>query len=592
MAISSLAEMAQHITVQCLGERGGTEARKITLAAGQTMVVDACATSGTVETDFASAYEHKPDEGRGPVGIRLTSDAMPGSFAAFALVPHGNDGERSFSSVPFSDPKTLHSPNTVFTGVPVGSATLLPGTYTPQISLTNFSASEVHVHTSFAKTFDGYAVTREVGSITVPPGTSRKLVLKDLEGDPTLQNSFVVYSDGAPGALMAKLVSKSDARLPQVELQAKDALDENNSGGHPWSIKQGVESTLLLFNHGDKAQVFTVSVSGSDVWQKAYTLSPMQTKAVSIRSLIEDQVKDDNGKTLPRSASSGEISWLAADTTQVSGRLLQSNRSTGMARNFSCGVSGLLCGANLQTYTTTLPDGEIESYGQVTAVTCTSGAQNACSGQPTGSSQNFDITWSSQYTNIASVSGLNKTPGVSLLGMSAGSSNISAYLKSAYCSAGGGGPVTVQQPGKLYVKNDTTQSQNCPGRSLVARLITYQITDTTGSAMLFPVDIRENVPAVTSSCTSAPVATGTSCFLNSSVAPGSTNLFIDALSAGCPTSSAPSPCGFTFPNQQWQWCKSDGTTPSIGTIGQDIVNNTSVSVGGNTVGLTGTFFNP
>ncbi len=137
----------------------------------------------------------------------------------------------------------------------------------------------------------------------------------------------MVYSDGAPGALVAKLVSKSDSRAPQVELQAKDALDTNNAGGHPWSIKQGVESTLLLFNHGGKTQDFTVSVSGSEVWQKSYTLAPMQTKAINIRALIENHVKDDNGKMLPQTTSAGEISWLAADATQVSGRLLQSDRS-------------------------------------------------------------------------------------------------------------------------------------------------------------------------------------------------------------------------------------------------------------------------
>ena len=131
-----------------------------------------------------------------------------------------------------------------------------------------------------------------------------------------------------------------------------------------------------------------------------------------------------------------------------------------MARNFSCGVSGLLCGANLETYTATLPDGKIESYGLVTAVTCASGIQNACSGQPTGSSQSFDTTWSSQYPNIAWVYGSNKSPGVNLQGMSLGTSNISAYLKSAYCATGGGGPVTVQACGTPTGETSASIRQN------------------------------------------------------------------------------------------------------------------------------------
>ncbi len=133
VAVSSLAESAQHITVQCLGEQGAAKARRITLAAGQTTVVDACAATSEInETDFAFTLDRTPDVKRGPEGIRLISDAMPGSFAAFALVPHGQTGERFFSSVLFDDPMSFRSPNTVFTGIPVGPTALLPGSYTPQ----------------------------------------------------------------------------------------------------------------------------------------------------------------------------------------------------------------------------------------------------------------------------------------------------------------------------------------------------------------------------------------------------------------------------------------------------------------------------
>lgn len=443
VAISSMAASVQHITLVCLGEHGASAAHHIDLAAGATFLADACTGSDQSGHDFATAAEDRNDATRGPVGIKLVSDGMPGSFAAFALALHGGGDDHFFSSVLFSDPKLVRSPNTVFTGIPVGFAFPLGGNYTPHLSVTNFSATEVHVRTTFAQTSGNAPASREVGVLTVPAGSSRELTLKDLEGDSGLQNSFIVISDGDPGALMAKLISRSDSSRQEVELQAKDELDDHNAGEHPWSLEQGTESTLLLFNHGDKPQFFNVSLGGSDTWQKAYKLAPMQTIAIAIRELINNQTRDDKGRVLPKTLQSGELNWEAPDATRSSGRLLQSNRSTGMARNFSCGYSDLLCGASLTTFTADVGDGTYVSYGLVTAATCTSGRQNDCSGQPTGSGDSgFSYNWSTRDTGIASIYAGNTRPDSNVFGVSLGSTYVNGNINSAYCSAGGGGPVT------------------------------------------------------------------------------------------------------------------------------------------------------
>jgi hypothetical protein len=130
----------------------------------------------------AALAENKEDHTQGPQGIRLTTDGLPGSFAAFALASHHADGNRYFSSVQFSDPKMLNSANTVFTGVPVGDTSLLtPDRYVPQLTLTNFSARDVHVRTIFARTSDRTSV-QQVGMMTVPGNSVRELVLSNLNG--------------------------------------------------------------------------------------------------------------------------------------------------------------------------------------------------------------------------------------------------------------------------------------------------------------------------------------------------------------------------------------------------------------------------
>ena len=444
VAISSVSGSAQHINVQCIGERGVIASNQVDLGGGMTIISDVCSGRDVHGTDFHAVLGRDDDASHGPLGIKLTSDAMPGSFAAFALAPHRESGDHFFSSVLFTDPMMTNSPNTVFTGIPVGSANLLPdGNYTPRISLTNFSTAEIHAQIEFARTFGETPQSVEVGSLTIPAGTSRELVLKGIEGDPGLQNSFVLRSDGAPGALMAKLVSASESRLHEVELQAKDASDVENAGNHPWSIEANTESTLLLFNHSASPQNFDIWIAGGNIqWQKTYKLAPMQTKAIGIREIVENQLKDDKGKMLPKTVQSGEINWMDVNPNKGSGRLLQSDRSAGMARNFSCGYSGLLCGSNVTIYQSYLPDGTVIDYADIVPITCTSGTQNACSGQRTGSGGSFSYSWSSGTPSVASISGSSISSNVNLLGVSLGTSNVNGQVRSQYCMSGGGGPVS------------------------------------------------------------------------------------------------------------------------------------------------------
>lgn len=71
--------------------------------------------------DFDTSTDKRENAPRDAVGILLTSDGMPGSFAVFGLAPHlvKVKGQRYFSSVAFNDPMMIKSTDTVFTGVPL-----------------------------------------------------------------------------------------------------------------------------------------------------------------------------------------------------------------------------------------------------------------------------------------------------------------------------------------------------------------------------------------------------------------------------------------------------------------------------------------
>lgn len=158
VGITSVAASAQNVTVQCLGASGPAFSKIVSVPPMGTLVTAAC---NNAEDDplnaglRGNAHLHDNPQAR---GISLTTDAPPGSFAAIGLAPHRAADGISFTAAPFSDPKGAKTSTTMFAGLPVGSATLLPGgNYVPQLSVANFSSSPAKVTVKYARTTGRYA---------------------------------------------------------------------------------------------------------------------------------------------------------------------------------------------------------------------------------------------------------------------------------------------------------------------------------------------------------------------------------------------------------------------------------------------------
>ena len=127
--------------------------------------------------------------------------------------------------------------------------------------------------------------------------------------------------------------------------------------------------------------------------------------AIKIGDLIDKQVKDDKGKLLPKDIWSGQIDWYLANLNTGRGRILQSNRETAMARNFSCGVNIELCQAQFSGIADIL-DGETIYFGEIEPYVC----MNSCSGTPAGSGCTGCLySWSSQAQALRVYPGLQLT---------------------------------------------------------------------------------------------------------------------------------------------------------------------------------------
>jgi hypothetical protein len=345
VAIASLAPTVQHVTMACLPEKGKRFTKTIEVAPGATAITRSCSTNGPAAGDFESVALADDSSSGGAFGIELTSDGPQGGFAAFGLAPRRNHDEEYFTSAAFADPMMAMSSTTVFSGVPVGQASLLPAAdYTPVLALANFGSQARHVTVALATTSNGDPTSHVVASADVAAGQSKFVKIQDVSGNAQMQNSFIVKSDGPPGQLLAKLVATSDGPVHEVELLAKDANNGHNGGAHPWSIANGSEATLLLFNSSTADRSFHVSIvyGTGKSWQTSYTLKSMETRAINIGELIKTQLKDSHGNVLPTTLMQGLVLW----NTKVNGgqgRMLLSNVSTAMARSFSCSIFQYIC---------------------------------------------------------------------------------------------------------------------------------------------------------------------------------------------------------------------------------------------------------
>lgn len=477
LAVTSIVNWEQHVTLRCLSEKLEHSPAILTLAPNATSLVSNC--SGQTTTDLESyqqSISQYPQEGI--QGYELVTDGGPGAIAAFGLAPHLRNQDVVFSAIPFTDPAEIHSPNSVFAGVPFGTQQALPnGVYNPRISFTNFAATPAHVTVSIAATQPGdVPVSAAPGDspekvtirqLTIAPRRSVELALSDAVSQSGLLQSLFVETDRKPGEVLGKAVSRSDGSFFEVELLEKDQMDENNGGIHPWSVEGDFESHLLLFNYSKKPQVFGVGISnGAILWDKKYTLAPNETREISFNELIQDKVRDGKGRTLSPDQQRGVVNWMVPDSGEGTGRLMVTSRSRGMARNFSCGNFTVVCGMDFYTYNSgILPVGFTDALWGAYPEFCSAWSPGECSGGNAEDSGSATYSWTIGAASIITpTSSTSQSPSVT--GVSPGSGSGSVEVEGGGCGVQGTGGSTVCG---YSITPSIFQAQSCSGAKNTSR---------------------------------------------------------------------------------------------------------------------------
>jgi hypothetical protein len=450
VALLNTGDMPEHATVACNTETGADFSTVVTLAPHQMILSPACdqtAEQNTLAIDQDPV--RKIRSSKLAAAISVTTDGMPGSLAVWGMAKLA-DGNGPIA-LNFTNSSALKTAETIFAGVPIGSADLLPGhSFKPALAVANFSGSPRNVTVSYNTMLGSAPSATKVSTLQLRPMSVRQVALSDLAGDPALKNSFVITSDGAPGDVISNLIILGGEGMQPVQLIGKDS-QVNNGGGHPWNIDQGDRATVFLFNRSSNEELFNVNIVANGTrWHQEYTLKPAETKSVDIHQIVADQVADKKGNRLPANATSGEVSWFTVDPGKGSGRVLISNAQSGLARNFSCGYNIILCGSYLYNSIAYFALADTGFLGDIVANTCTAWNPQACSGQQYNSGNGgYSYSWRSNTTNIAPTTGSTTNSSGEFYGQAGGIGTGTGQLSSQYCQSQSSGQNNVQVPTSL-----------------------------------------------------------------------------------------------------------------------------------------------
>lgn len=495
LALVSTSAGTQKISLTCLHSGRATTRQTLALPPGRLVLTRACQAGGSpLLTDAGTATlalgASSVGDRRAAFAVEASSTAEGGGFAIWGMATVSSGEADTAVALNFTDARAMRSPSMVFAGVPIGATDLLGGeVFRPEMAVANFGDKPTNLVVSYSSMLGGEPQVRNATSLTLRPGVVQTLALPELSGDPAMRNSFVVSSDAAPGQVVSNLVSCGQQMYPAVQLIGKDGQDTNNGGGHPWTIGDGDQSTLLLFNHADKPIIFNVNVSAAGVmWHEEYNLAARETRAVDIAEIIRKQVPDRRGSRCPPTATKGEVSWFTVEHGDGTGRLIVSNAQIGLARNFSCGYNLVLCGSYLDTSVSGFGIGSLGYLGAVEPNICDAFDPTACSGNAYESGGGgYSYSWTSSNNSVAPVYGSTGNPGANFYGQAIGAATGFGKISSSSCS--------FQSPGQNVVVDIRPGQFNGSCNGTTANSATMDVTFAQGVVLSSSGTSLDNVTA-------------------------------------------------------------------------------------------------
>lgn len=146
---------------------------------------------------------------------------------------------------------------------------------------------------------------------------------------------------GNPGSVLMSTTLVSDDRNFVFRVPLTDPqTPPSSTGGYPWFADTDRATTVFLKNTTTTKLIYLLQVKfpGGTYAPGIKEIEPGQTIALDLRDLRDQQVPDAFGNTIPRSATTGQVTWTVKTTAQhaMIGRAEHTDTKHGVSASYAC----------------------------------------------------------------------------------------------------------------------------------------------------------------------------------------------------------------------------------------------------------------
>jgi hypothetical protein len=212
----------------------------------------------------------------------------------------------------------------------------------------------------------------------------------------------------APGSVMISAESVTSSGNQVFRVPMWDPLAQRSpTGGYPWYIEGDSSTTVYIKNITDHPQQYVAHIlfAGGVYTAGVQTVEGRQTIAFNLCELRDDQVPDEEGRTIPLDVSRGQILWSLEQNAPsdapsefeglaLIGRSEQVDISEGISSNYACQNCCINDFAGGEIEPPAPPDGDVGSAVQFKAYQYKDTCYDVLL-----RSQASNVTWSSTNTS-------------------------------------------------------------------------------------------------------------------------------------------------------------------------------------------------
>lgn len=424
----------------------------------------------TVQHDFVNSSSVRTFNLR--TRSRSTKSGKNDGFAEAASITHTGADGALLARAMVQDERTGYSSTVQFSNPQGGKTTQYHGAGLRVGSMAGEPLSPVMVArnvgdvTSVIKSRLPYTTPDSKGVIALPdvrlaPGEIKFIDLqhyveKSRSASNILTAGLELDYTGAPGSVIvaAHSVSANGNQVFRVPLW-DPLVQRSPTGGYPWYIEGDSSTTVFIKNITPRQQdyvAFLILPDNSQYMIGMKQAEPHQTVEVDLRALRDNQVPDENGKTIPLNVTHGQFQWslrLKEDSDRgdpfeqiaLIGRSEQVDAAKAISSNYACEncCVGNFVGGRISPNSVSAEVGGPGSNGQYRAYE----TEENCYTTPYEHTVN--ASWRSSNTSVATVDGSGN-----VTGQGPGSTTITASWGVNYtyvypCSGGGSYGATNEQ---------------------------------------------------------------------------------------------------------------------------------------------------